>query len=99
MQRAAPPASPNVVVNPTPTPIPQATLSAVTTDKTNMTVGESLTLTTTVSDHTAGITVTFKTVTGDNIVGTAPTDANGLATLTFQPVIGQTRYYAVAPHP
>jgi len=52
-----------------------------------------------VSDHTAGIIVTFTAVTGGSNVGTATTDASGLATLTFQPTIGSTRYSASAVHP
>jgi hypothetical protein len=100
------PVSQNVVVNPTPTPTPSptptpapATLSTVTVSATALTVGQSLTVTTQVSDHTEGIVVTFKTVTGDITVGTANTDATGLASFTFLPPLGQTRYYAVAVHP
>jgi len=98
------PSSPNVTTNPSPSPTPSpspapATLSAVTVNATTCTVGDWLTLSTTVSDHTAGIIVTFTAVIGGSNVGTATTDASGLATLTFQPTIGSTRYSASAVHP
>jgi hypothetical protein len=100
------PASDNTTVNPStspspspsPSPVP-ATLSKVTVSTQTLTVGQSLTITTTVSDHTAGIIVTFTAVTGGATVGTATTDNTGLASLTFQPPVGQTRYAATAVHP
>jgi hypothetical protein len=97
------PASPNVTSStpsPTPTVTPApATLSTVTVNATTVKTTDTLVLSTTVSDHTAGIIVTFTAVTGSVNVGTATTDANGVATLTIQQPEGSTRYTATAVHP
>ena len=87
------PQSVDVTVNPA-----LASLSQVTVSSTVITVGDSLTLSTTVSDHTAGLTVTFYNQ--NNIeVGTATTNSAGTATLTIQPPEGTWSFYASANHP
>lgn len=93
------PSSPDVTVNPSPTPTPQqATLSAVTASPLILTVGDTLTLSTTVSDATAGLTVTFYNQ--NNVaVGQAATNIQGTATLQIQPPEGTWSFYATATHP
>jgi len=76
----------------------QATLSKVTVSTISVTVGDSLTLSTTVSDHTSGLTVTFFN-NNDVSVGTATTDSSGTASLTLQPPEGVWSFYATATHP
>lgn len=97
------PISPPATVNPTPTPTPSptpvlATLSIVTIDKTSLTVGESLTLSTAVSDGTPNLPVAFYDQ-NNLAVGTDLTDSSGIATVTIQPPIGTWTYYATATHP
>jgi hypothetical protein len=76
----------------------QATLSKVSVSSILITAGDSLTLSTTVSDHTQGITVTFFNQ-NDVSVGTAVTGPTGTATLTIQPPVGTWSFYATATHP
>lgn len=89
------PSSDDVTVNPLPI---KATLSKPALSDTILTVGDSLTLTTTVSDATAGITVSFFNQ-NDVEVGTAVTDATGTATITITPPEGTWSFYATATHP
>jgi len=75
---------------------PQATLSLALSPST-VTLGDSWTLTATVSDGTGGITVTF--LEGASTVGTANTDVSGVASITFAPTVGSHTYTATATHP
>ena len=86
----------DIIVEPTPSPAP-AELQ-LTPNKTTLTVGETLTLTATVSDGTSGLTVTFYNQ-HDDPVGTATTNTDGAATLNLVPQIGTWQYYATATHP
>lgn len=95
------PMSPDVDVNPSPTPTAapvQATLSQVTVSSLSITVGDTLTLTTTVSDGAPGLTVTFYNQNG-NVVGSINTDSTGVASLTIIPPEGTWSFYATATHP
>lgn len=89
------PMSDDITVNPPGAP---ATLSKVTSSTYTLTEGESITLSTTVSDGTQGINVTFLNQNGVS-VGTAITDATGVATLTITPPEGTWSFYATATHP
>ena len=98
----SPSSDPLTVTDPTPSPSPtpppvDATLSKVTLSVTTITVGESVTLSTTVSDATPDLTVTFFN-NGAGIVGTAITNATGIASLTITPPLGTWTYYATAQH-
>jgi uncharacterized protein YjdB len=85
--------TPDIVVNPTTSP---ASLT-ITPDKTSLTVGEILTLTSTVSDGTSGLTIIFYNQ-QNNPVGTATTDASGTATIQIIPPVGTWQYYTKAEH-
>jgi hypothetical protein len=100
------PNSPDVVIDPeaTPTPTPTATLppeaelSQVQPSVTSATVGDSITLSTTVSDHLAGITVTFYNQ-NDVAVGAAVTNSAGIASISIMPPEGTWSFYATGTHP
>ncbi len=96
--------SPQVVVNPTPTPSPTPTPTPVpatmslTVSTTSLMVGQNLVVNATVSDKTPNILVNF--FTQDNVsVGTAYTNAQGVATLNLQPPVGNWFFHATATHP
>ena len=98
----SPSSNPLTVTDPTPTPSPTpepiaATLSKIELSVPTITVGEEVTLSTTVSDSTPDITVTFFN-NGDGVVGTAITDTSGIASLTITPPLGTWTYYATAQH-
>jgi hypothetical protein len=76
----------------------QAVLSKVTVSSTVLTVGDGLTLTTTINDGTAGVTVTFYNQ-EDESVGTAVTNSVGTASLIIHPPTGTWTFYATATHP
>lgn len=83
---------------PTPTPVPQATLSQVTISPSTVTWGATWTLTTTLSDALAGVNVDFYDQNG-NLMGSAPTDASGTASISFVPPVGNWIYHANTLHP
>jgi hypothetical protein len=85
-------------VNPTPTPVPQATLSKVSFPTTSITVGDTVTLTTIVSDASAGLTVDFYNQNGA-LVGSTTTNSLGSASITVTPPIGTWVYHANTSHP
>lgn len=89
------PMSDDITVNPPGSP---ATLSKVTSSAYTLTAGETITLTTTVSDGTQGINVTFLNQNGVS-VGTAVTDESGTASVTITPPEGTWSFYATATHP
>jgi cytoskeletal protein RodZ len=93
--------TPDIVVNPAPSPTPAPTVApaslTITPDKTSLTVGEILTLTSTVSDGTSGLTIIFYNQ-QNNPVGTATTDASGTATIQIIPPVGTWQYYTKAEH-
>lgn len=90
--------TPDIVVNPTPQPTETTASLTITPDKTSLTVGEILTLTSTVSDGTSGLTIIFYNQ-QNNPVGTATTDASGTATIQIIPPVGTWQYYTKAEHP
>lgn len=94
----SPTPTPTASPSPTPTQQPQATLSKVSVSTTMLTVGGSLTLSTTVSDSIVGLTVNFYNQNND-LVGSAVTDGTGKATLTITPPVGSWSYHATAEHP
>ena len=99
------PVSDPLIVNPTPTPaptpsptpVPLASLSKVATSVTTLYIGNTVVLSTTVSDSTAGIVVNFFNQ-NNAAVGTATTNAEGLASTTITPPLGTWTYYATASH-
>ena len=90
--------TPTPTPSPTPTPVPEATMSKVTLSVYTLTIGESWTLSTTVSDATPGVTVTFHDQT-ESPVGASVTNALGTASLTITPALGNWLYHAHATHP
>lgn len=91
----------DLIVDPTPTPPPQATLSLeISQDR--ITYGESVTLMATVSDAAEGVTVNFyEGAVGEGTqIGTAVTDDAGSASWTVtSPSVGTHTYHARANHP
>ena len=92
------PSSDPVTVNATPTPTPSPTpipvgLSKVTVNTQTLTVGEQLTISTTISNATPDLIVNFYNQ-NNAAVGSAVTDALGTATLNLTPPIGTWTYYA-----
>jgi hypothetical protein len=102
------PDSPDLTVNPEATPTPTPTpappeLSQVTLSVSTITVGQSVTLSTTVNYGTPGITVTFFNQ-NDVAVGAAVTDSTGKAQITITPplvdgVATTWSFYATGSHP
>ena len=70
---------------------------ALTLTPSSIVLGDSWTLTATVSDGTSGITITF--LDGAVSAGTAVTDASGVATISLTPTIGSHTYTAQGTHP
>jgi hypothetical protein len=88
------PTSPNVVVS------DKEVLSQVTVSSISLTVGDELTLSTTVSDGTIGLPVTFFCIGDPDPIGTVNTDSTGKATITFTiDTAGTYSFYATATHP
>ena len=83
---------------PSPTPIPLASLSKVTLSVYTLTIGESWTLSTTVSDASPGLTVTFHDQ-NELPVGASVTNINGTASFTTAPPLGNWLYHAHTTHP
>jgi hypothetical protein len=79
-------------------PQPAATLSAVTLSTTSITVGEPVTLSTTISDGLNGLSIDFYNQNGVK-VGSATTNAAGTASLTINPTAGLWVYHANTFHP
>ena len=74
------------------------TLSKPTVSATSVTVGETITISTTLSDGTAGVVVTF--FENDNVIGSDSTDDKGTATYTRVLIsVGSYTYYADCLHP
>ena len=82
---------------PTPTPTPEPAILTLTLTPETIYVGESWTLTATVSDGTAGIAVTFKE--DGAPIDARITNSQGIATLTLTPTLGSHTYTAEAQHP
>lgn len=70
---------------------------ALSASSTSINVGQSLTLTATLSDYANGVVVSFYD--GGNTVGQATTSGGGIATLTVNPNAGTHIYKAIATHP
>jgi len=95
------PASDQLTVNPKPTdpdPDPEATLSKVKLNVNTITEGDTVTLTTLLSDKTQGLKVVFYDQ-DDNKVGEANTNVDGRACITITPTAGTYTYYATCMHP
>jgi len=96
------PASDTLTVNPKPTdpdPDPdQATLSKVKLNVNTIEEGDTVTLTTLLSDKTSGVKVTFYDQ-DDKKVGEATTNVDGRACITITPTAGTYTYYATCMHP
>lgn len=92
----------NPTPSPSPTPPPAATLTLEIDGGTSSTiyVGDTFTLTATLSDSANGVTVTFYRGTiGSGVSIGQDTTVAGVAEYTFSPAVGSYTYYAVADHP
>lgn len=94
----APSAPVTITVNPSPTPPPTQVSGAiaVTPSATTLTNGQDVVLTITLNPATSGTVITVYD--GGTIIGTTPTDATGIATLTLSSLaVGQHVITAQAP--
>ena len=90
--------APSTSPDPTQPPV-HATMTKVTLSAYTVTVGQSVTASTTISDATANVPVTFWASDGTNM-GTADTNAAGTASITFSiGAVWTGTFYATATHP